>query len=94
MGEKKEFLSKPGILVFAGTPRMFGSYEEAERYAESLVRDTDEPIMFATILPNTQPGGDRTVMDTAVVVVDRGIVASTAQDAVDYGYLADPEEEL
>lgn len=93
MSKKNQFLSKPGILVFAGTPRLFDSYEEAERYAESLVRDTDEPVTFATILPNSQPGGDRTVMDTAVVIVDRGIVASSADDAVEYGYLADPEED-
>jgi hypothetical protein len=93
VSKKHQYLSKPGILVFVGTPRLFGSYEEAERYAESMVRDTDEPVQFATILPNTQPGGDRTVMDTAVVVVDRGIVASTAEDAVEYGYLADPEED-
>lgn len=95
MGVRKkgdERLTNPGILVFAGQARLFQSYDEAERYAESLVRDTDEPIKFATLLPNT-PTSEHTLMEQAVVVVDRGIVAATAEDAAEYGYLTDDIEE-
>jgi hypothetical protein len=96
VSKKTDRLSSPGILVFAGQAAIFESYEDAERYATSLVRDTDEPIKYATILPNTQVGGSHTLMESAVIIVDRGIVAVTSEDAVKDGYLdldPDPEED-
>lgn len=83
---RKSVTTERGIIVFAGQARLFKSYGEAERYAESLVRDTDEPVQFATLVPNNTTA-ERTIMEQAVVVVDRGIVAGTADEAVEYGYL-------
>ena len=93
--KKADLLSQRGIIVFSGQAHIFASYSDAERYAESLVRDTDDPIKFATLVPNT-PTAERTLMEQAVVVVDRGIVAATAEEAVNYDYLTidpDPEED-
>lgn len=92
MAKKESIIGKPGILVFLGQAVIFESYEDAEKYAERALEDGS--LKFATIVPNSQSGGTRTVLDSAIVVVNRGVVAGIAEDALAEGYLCeDPEED-
>jgi len=83
-------LSAPGVLVFLGQPAIFDSMDAAEEYALRAVQEGD--LKFATIVENAIDGADRTVMESALVVANLGIISLAAEEAIKEGYLdEDPE---
>lgn len=88
--KKIDRLSAPGFLVFTGQPRVFATYEEAERFASHSVRDGEE--RYATILGNTTDT-ERTLMEQALIMVDRGVALVTSEEAIKDGFLEDGDEE-
>lgn len=82
---KIDRLSAPGVLVFLGQPAVFDSIEEAERAAQAWVQEGD--LKYATIIENVIGDVDRTVMERAIVIVNRGVAEVTTEEAIKEGYL-------
>lgn len=81
---KIDALSKPGFLVFLGQAAIFETVEEAERAATTWIEEGD--IKYATIIPNVG-AVTSAVMETALVIVNRGVTEMAPEGAIKEGYL-------